>query len=115
MNTFRRRLWVGLLLAIVVIFTIYQYIYPRFSSPPQSKPNPIIEDQVYEYYILIDEETGAVLGHVSSLKVTTGDEYLSENNNRYVVTKVEENRAYMRSFGPAEGGQDKGNFKDKTN
>lgn len=45
--------------------------------------------------------------------VLTGDEYIAENNKRYVVTKVEENRAYMSSFGPADGGMDKGKFKDK--
>jgi len=84
-------------------------------TPPQTKPEPIVDEKVYEYYILIDEKTNDILGHVSTVKVTTGDEYVSSNNKRYVVTRVEENRAYMRDFGAADSGNEKGDFKDKTN
>lgn len=111
----RRNLIIWILAALAAVFVIVQYFVPILTKPPQTKPGLIIEEKIYDYYILIDEETGQVLSHVSSIKVTTGDEYFSENNKRYVVTKVEENRAYMRSFGAADGGKDKGEFKDKTN
>lgn len=111
----RTKLIMGILVIVSVVVIAAQYLFPVFTRPPQAKPELIIENKVYEYYILIDQETGEVLGHVSSLEVTTGDEYISENNKRYVVIRVEENRAYMNSFGPADGGEDKGEFKKKTN
>ncbi|MCX7780809.1 MAG: stage II sporulation protein P [Negativicutes bacterium] len=110
----KKSLIIWMLAALAVIFIVVQFLIPIFTKP-QPKPEPIVEEEVYDYYILIDEETNEVLGHVSSVKVTTGDEYISENNKRYVVSKVVENRAYMHSFGPADGGKAKGKFKDKTN
>ena len=115
MLTFRRSTWVFLLLAAILLFGIIKYLVPAITPAPQPKPEPIVEERVYEYYILIDEATGEVLGHVSSVKVTTGDEYVSGQNKRYVVTKVEENRAYLQDFGRAGSGKDKKQFKDKTN
>ena len=110
-----RRSWlVGVLAVLAAVFVIVQYLVPMITKPPQPKAGPIIEEKIYDYYTLIDEENGQVLGYVSSVKVTTGDEYITEHNKRYVVTRVEEDRAYMRSFGPADGGKDKGDFKDKT-
>ena len=106
-----------LILALLVFsggFAVSEYILPHFRQPPQAKPAPIIEEKKYDYYILIDQDSGAELGTVSSVRVTTGDEYISENNKRYVVTRVEENRAFLQSFGPADGNKDKGKFKDKT-
>lgn len=111
----RTSLVIWILVALAAVFVIIQYLVPMITKPPQTKPGPIIEEKLYDYYTLIDEETGQILGYVSSVKVTTGDEYISENNKRYVVTRVKETRAYMRSFGPADGGKDKGEFKDKTN
>ena len=110
----RTHLFIWALLIFGVGAVVSQYVVPYFQQPPQAKPEPIIEEKAYDYYILIDEDSGTELGNVSSVKVTTGDEYISENNKRYVVTRVEENRAYMHSFGPAAGGEDKGKFKDKT-
>lgn len=103
------------LAALAAVFVAVQYLVPMITKPPQPKAGPIIEEKLYEYYTLIDEENGEILGYVSTVKVTTGDEYITENNKRYVVTRVDENRAYMRNFGPADGGKDKGKFKDKTN
>lgn len=76
------------------------FIAPRVNPTPQPKPEPVTEETKYEYYILIDEETGNILGYISSVKVSTGDEYISSDNKRYVVIKLEQNRAYMRDFGP---------------
>lgn len=111
-----RHSWlVGIFAALAAVFVIVQYLAPMLTKPPQPKAGPIIEEKLYEYYTLIDEENGEVLGYVSSVKVTTGDEYITEHNKRYVVTRVEEDRAYMRNFGPADGSKNKGESKDKTN
>lgn len=109
----RTSLVIWIVAALATVFVIVQNLVPMATKPPQTKPGPIIEEKLYDYYNLIDEETGQILGYVSSVKVTTGDEYISDNNKRYVVIRVEENRAYLRSFGPADGGRDKGKFKDK--
>jgi hypothetical protein len=97
---------------VAAIILLWQYGPLLFK--PQAKPEPKIEKPVYEYYIVINEETGEVLTYVSTVQVSTGDEYVSADNKRYVVTRIEENRAYARNFGPADGGKDRGKFKDKT-
>ncbi|BBB90817.1 MAG TPA: hypothetical protein PKA28_19020 [Methylomusa anaerophila] len=52
--------------------------------------------------MVIDQDSGEILTYVSSVKVTVGDEYISDDFKRYVVTKIEENRAYAQSFGPVD-------------
>ena len=106
----------GMIIAIILIlaYLLFRYAVPYFSPAPQPKPGPL-QEKPYDYYILIDADTGKTLTYVSSVKVTTGDEYISGDNKRYIVTKVEENRAYLHSFGPADGSGEREKLKDKTN
>lgn len=100
------RLLVGILIGILVSFLAYYYLIPALLYPPQSKPEP--PPQKYDYYIIIDGETGKTLTYVTSVRVSVGDEYISEDGHRYVVSKVEENRAYAQDFGPIDKQRDEG-------
>ncbi|MEG6587024.1 stage II sporulation protein P [Dendrosporobacter sp. 1207_IL3150] len=60
----------------------------------QQKPEQAPQ-KVYDYYIIIDEQSGAELMYVP-LVVSIGDEVLSEDNKLYEVVRVEENQAYAR-------------------
>lgn len=60
----------------------------------QQKPEQTPQ-KVYDYYIIIDEESGNHLMYVP-LVVGIGDEVLSEDNKLYRVVRVEENQAYAR-------------------
>ena len=96
----------GVALAIAAALLVVLYLAPRLVPPPEAKPGPP-PAKPYDYYILINAETGEIMTYVSAVKVSTGDEYISADNKRYIVAKVEENRAYLRSFGPADGGGEK--------
>nr|WP_092073734.1 stage II sporulation protein P [Dendrosporobacter quercicolus]NSL47944.1 stage II sporulation protein P [Dendrosporobacter quercicolus DSM 1736]SDM66388.1 hypothetical protein SAMN04488502_106149 [Dendrosporobacter quercicolus] len=60
----------------------------------QQKPEQTPQ-KVYDYYIIVDEETGNHLMYVP-LVVGIGDEVLSEDNKLYQVVRVEGNQAYAR-------------------
>lgn len=100
MDKSRNRLLIGLLIGILVSFIAYYYLIPTLLYPPQSKP--MSPPKEYDYYIIIDSETGKTLTYVTSVRVSVGDEFISEDGHRYIVSKVEENRAYAQDFGPVD-------------
>lgn len=60
----------------------------------QRKPEQAPQ-KVYEYYIIVEAETDRTLMYVP-LVVSVGDELITEENKRYEVVRIEENRAYAR-------------------
>lgn len=95
----RSTLLTGIAIGILLSSLAY-YLIPAFLYAPQAKPEPPPKE--YDYYIIMDADTGTILSYISSVRVTVGDEYISENGHRYVVSKVEENRAYAQDFGPVD-------------
>jgi hypothetical protein len=92
----KRRLFliVGILfLAGIVTFGVAN-LYPFGIFPNQQKPEQEPQ-KVYDLYMIIDEETNKTLMYVP-FKVNVADEVISEENKRYQVVRVEENRAYAR-------------------
>lgn len=69
------------------------YLLPYNILPIQQKPEQT--PKAYDYYIIVDEETDQSLMYVPVV-VNIGDEVLSEDNKRYRVVKVVENKAYAR-------------------
>jgi hypothetical protein len=69
-------------------------LLPLNILPIQQKPEQPPQ-KAYDYYLIIDVESGRTLMYVP-LMVNVGDEVLSEENKRYQVVRVEENRAYAR-------------------
>jgi hypothetical protein len=61
-------------------------IQQKPEQPPQ---------KLYDYYQIIDADTDRTLMYVP-LVVGVGDEVITEENKRYQVVKVEQNRAYAR-------------------
>ncbi len=85
----------GALLLIAVISISFLHLLPLqnfllIQQKPEQAPQ-----KVYDYYIIIDEESGNQLMYVP-LVVSIGDEVLSEENKLYRVVRVEENQAYAR-------------------
>jgi hypothetical protein len=84
----------------ILIFLAIRYISPLVFPTPKPKivrPQPII----YRYYQVIDITTGKTLTYISSAPVNLGDEYITENNKRYVVIRMKGNKAYAKSAGMA--------------
>jgi hypothetical protein len=77
----------GLLLSILHLLPLSLF---SVQQKPEQKPQPM-----YEYYIIYDEKTGQELMYVP-LVVSIGDELISEDNKRYRIVKIIENRAYAR-------------------
>ncbi|HWR45323.1 stage II sporulation protein P [Sporomusa sp.] len=82
-----------LALAAVVTAGVLHYV-PLNIFSVQQKPEQTPQ-KVYDYYIIVEEDTGEVLMYVP-LVVSIGDELISEENKRYKIVKVEENQAYAR-------------------
>jgi len=82
------------LLLIILILSLFFIFNPFHTFPIQQKPEPPPEIK-YDYYIIVDETTGNNLMYVP-LVVNIGDEVLSEENKRYKVIKIEQNRAFAR-------------------
>jgi hypothetical protein len=80
----------GLALAILAYFAL-SYL-PMSLLPMQQKPTP---QPIYDYYEILDEAGGESLMTVP-LIVNVGDELLTEDNRRFQVVKVIENKAYAR-------------------
>jgi hypothetical protein len=85
----------GALLLVTVIAISSLHLLPLqnfllIQQKPEQAPQ-----KVYDYYIIIDEQTGNHLMAVP-LVVGIGDEVLSEDNKLYRVVRVEENQAYAR-------------------
>lgn len=87
-----------LLTAIIILFSLFAFsalhILPLNIFSVQQKPEPQSQ-QLYDYYIIYDETDGHSLMYVP-LVVNVGDEVLTEENKRYKVVKIEENRAFAR-------------------
>lgn len=80
--------------ALVVLALVYSFAF-QFLPLPQQKPHAPAKSP-YEYYIILDDATGATMMYVSVVTVNPGDEMITEENKRYVIMRVEENRAYAR-------------------
>ncbi|QDR78772.1 stage II sporulation protein P [Sporomusa termitida] len=80
------------LLALVTVGVLHYVPLTIFSVQQKPEQPP---QKIYDYYIIIEENTGEVLMYVP-LVVSPGDELISENNKRYRIVKVEENQAYAR-------------------
>jgi hypothetical protein len=91
----KRRLLIaaGLLLAAAVIYAAVSLL-PLSILPIQQKPE-VPPQKAYDYYLIIDVESDRTLMYVPLL-VHVGDEVISEENKRYQVVRIEENRAYAR-------------------
>ena len=87
-----------LITAIVILFSIFAFsalhILPLNIFSIQQKPDPQSQ-KIYDYYIIVDEIDGHSLMYVP-LVVSIGDEVLTEENKRYKVVRIEENRAFAR-------------------
>jgi hypothetical protein len=77
----------------MIIWGALQALPLSFFSRQQKSPE--LSPSIYDYYQVIDEQTCQPLMHVP-LIVNIGDEVITEDNKRYRVVRVEENRAYAR-------------------
>jgi hypothetical protein len=84
---------VALVLGGATLWGAISYL-PLNILPIQQKPEQAPQ-QVYDYYQIIDVESGETLMYIP-LVASVGDELLTEENKRYQVVRVEENRAYAR-------------------
>lgn len=83
-------------LLIPVIIILFSIIAIRELNILPIHPKPEAEpQQPYDYYIILDEMDGHSLMYVP-LIVNVGDEVLTDENKRYKVVKIEENRAIAR-------------------
>jgi len=85
-----------LITVIIILFSLFSLsalnILPLNMFSVQQKPEP---QQIYDYYIIVDEIDGHSLMYVP-LVVNVGDEVLTDENKRYKVVKIEENRGIAR-------------------
>ncbi len=82
------------LLVIILLLSSLFALNPLHIFPVEQKPEPS-PLMKYDYYIIVDESSGSNLMYVP-LVVNIGDEVLSEENKRYKVVKIEQNRAFAR-------------------
>jgi len=82
------------LLVIILLLASLFAFNPLHLFPVEQKPEPPPLTK-YDYYIIVDESSGSHLMYVP-LVVNIGDEVLSEENKRYKVVKIEQNRAFAR-------------------
>ncbi|MDR3561496.1 MAG: stage II sporulation protein P [Negativicutes bacterium] len=90
----KRRLYIliGVILlgSLVAVGTLnLPYLLPIQQKPEQTPP------KTYAYYEILDAENDQPLLFVSVV-VSVGDEVITEENKRYQVVRIEENRAYAR-------------------
>ncbi len=86
--------FIGLLAGSFLIIGLWYYA-PQYLPLPQQKQQAPTKSP-YEYYVILDEATGVTLMYVSVVTVNPGDEMITGENKRYVIMRVEENRAYAR-------------------
>lgn len=84
---------IGILLSLLFVFS-FLHILPLNLFSVQQKPAPQIQ-KIYDYYIIVDEVDNHSLMYVP-LVVNVGDEVLTEENKRYKVIRIEQNRAIAR-------------------
>ncbi|MBP2652350.1 MAG: hypothetical protein H6Q74_3175 [Firmicutes bacterium] len=89
----RQRIILSILLlgSIITITAFYLTPLSFFSKPLK----PDVNLPPYDYYEIVDEATNQSLMHVPVI-VNVGDEVITEDNKRYQVVKIEQNRAYAR-------------------
>lgn len=83
------------MLALVSIGLYALLVYLPFNilsvqQRPEQRPQP-----VYDYYVVTEEKTGAVLMYVP-LVLSIGDDVIGQDNCRYRVVRITGNRAYAR-------------------
>jgi hypothetical protein len=83
----------SLLLGSVLVYGVIS-LFPLSMLTPQQKPEQPPQ-KTYDYYLIIDNDTNKTLMYVP-LVVSVGDEVITEENKRYQVIRIEENRAYAR-------------------
>lgn len=92
----KRRLFI--LVAALLVGGVATYLLlnmlPLNLLPIQQKPEQAPQ-KVYEHYVILEEETDRMLMYVP-LVVSIGDELITEENKRYEIVRIEENRAYAR-------------------
>lgn len=98
----RKKTWLILLPVLglfIAVWFVVQYL--KITGDPPPRPMPGNRQKAdYSYYRIIDEKTGKLLTHISSMPVNKGDEYVTAKNRRYIVTRVKGNTAYAKYVGP---------------
>lgn len=91
----KRQLLIGSVLALFfIVLSSFSPAVTHYLFPVQQKPEKSSQ-QVYDYYLIIDEADGHTIMYVP-LIAHIGDEVLSEENKLYIIVRIEENRAYAR-------------------
>lgn len=92
----KRRLFIAIaaLLAGGIAVYLLLHLLPSGLLPIQQKPEQAPQ-KAYDHYIVLEADTGRTLMYVP-LVVSVGDELITEENKRYRIERVEENRAYAR-------------------
>lgn len=91
----RRHLLVTIIILLSFLFAFsFLHILPLNLFSVQQKPAPQPQT-IYDYYIIVDEVDSHSLMYVP-LVVNVGDEVLTEENKRYKVIRIEQNRAIAR-------------------
>jgi hypothetical protein len=80
----------------ILIYLGISFIAPLVFPTPKPK---IARPHPSQYYQIIDEATGKTLTYVSSSPVDVGDEYITGDNRRYVVVRMERTKAYAKFAG----------------
>ena len=94
-TAYKKKYWIiaGALAFILLVSGLY---FSWSNGTPQAKPEQSPSKVGYDYYLIIEESTNKTMAYVSTVTVNIGDEYISEDNKRYIIVKIEENRAYAR-------------------
>ncbi len=91
----RRHLLVTIIILLSLLFTFsFLHVLPLNLFSVQQKPAPHPQ-KIYDYYIIVDEIDDHSLMYVP-LVVNVGDEVLTEENKKYKVVRIEQNRAIAR-------------------
>ena len=88
--------------ALVLVFTAATgvvYLY-RSIMPVTSEVPPMLTERERGYFTVVDED-GVVI-FTTGLMVSVGDEYIDEDDNKYVVIDVSDDVATVRSVGKME-------------
>ncbi|WP_378957004.1 stage II sporulation protein P [Pelosinus sp. sgz500959] len=95
MNFNRRYLLIMIVIVLlsISVFSVL-HILPLNLFSVQQKPAPEPQ-KLYDYYTIVDEADGHSLMYVP-LVVNVGDEVLTEENQRYKIVKIEQNKAFAR-------------------
>ena len=91
-------LWMMIAGIALLIFLGVRYMAPLIFPTPEpkvSRPQPVR----YSYFVIVDQDTGKTIAYISSAPVTQGDEYITGDNQRYVVTRLRGNKAYAKRTG----------------